>query len=73
VPGHWQLHTPSRKSFDVDTKLFSWTDPEKEHLYYDVTQDAKELLGEKSLPKHLFGRVKYWPLVADDLVSVVSA
>jgi hypothetical protein len=58
---------------DVDTNLFNWTDPEKEHLYYDVTQDAKELLGEKPLPKHLFGRVKYWPLVAEDLPSVVSA
>ena len=46
---------------DLDTRLFNWTDPEKKHTYYDITQDAKKLEGGGTLPEHLFTTVKYWP------------
>jgi hypothetical protein len=46
---------------DVDTKLFNWTDPERPHSYYDVTQDVKQLTREADAASRLFSRVKHWP------------
>jgi hypothetical protein len=51
---------------DLDTRLFNWTDPEKKHSYYGITQDAKELVEGKPLPEHLFTTVKYWRLAAEE-------
>jgi uncharacterized membrane protein YqjE len=46
---------------DVGTKLFNWTDPERPHSYYDVTQDVKQLTREADAASRLFSRVKHWP------------
>lgn len=37
----------------VDTNLFDWTDPDRPHSYYDLTEDADELIGDRSVQDKL--------------------
>merc|ERR1719469_565528 len=49
---------------DVDTKLIEWKDPDKSHEYYNVMQDAREILhgeGRLELPPHVFSKVYHYP------------
>ncbi len=46
----------------IDPSLFSWTDPDRPHGHYDVTQDIYEILGDSQFnAKHLFAQVRHWP------------
>jgi len=50
---------------DVDEELYEWKDPDKPYSYYDLTQDAMQLLEESMLPedevKALFSTMNHWP------------
>jgi hypothetical protein len=49
-------------SSGVDTDLFDWTDPERPHSYYDLTEDADELIGDRSVrDKLVFSIVSHFP------------
>jgi hypothetical protein len=46
----------------VDVDLFDWTDPERPHSYYDLTEDADELIGDRSVrDKLVFSIVSHVP------------
>jgi len=49
----------------VDTELFEWKDPDKHHEFYNIMQDAKEILfgteRDKELPVNVFSRVYHYP------------
>ena len=45
----------------VDVALFNWTDPERPHSYYDITKDAKKIVGDTTLSEHLFANCTHWP------------
>jgi len=40
-------------------ELYDWTDPERSHEHYNVTMDAKEILGE--VRQGVFDTIKHWP------------
>ena len=49
---------------NVDPKVLGWTDPDRYHTYYDLTQDAKELLSTSNhslLDKEVFSRLAHYP------------
>jgi hypothetical protein len=37
----------------LDTELFDWKDPDRPHSYYDLTEDADELVGGISVREKL--------------------
>ena len=44
----------------IDPELFDWTDPDRPHVYYDLTIDADELLGDLSVRnKMVFSMVSH--------------
>jgi len=49
----------------VDTGLFEWKDADKPHEFYNIMQDAKEILfgtdDDKELPTNVFSRVYHYP------------
>ena len=49
---------------NVDPKVIGWTDPDRYHTYYDLTEDARELIGtsDQSLKdKKVFSRLAHYP------------
>jgi len=45
-----------------DKELFDWSDPERDHSYYDLHLDAVELLeGIHAEAEHVFSKVAHWP------------
>lgn len=49
----------------IDPDLFDWTDPDRPHSYYDLTQDACELIGEESVSdKKVFSILSHMPPAA---------
>ena len=49
----------------VDTGLFEWKDPDKLHEFYNIMQDAKDIVfgtdNDKELPTNVFSRVYHYP------------
>lgn len=46
----------------LDDELFDWTDPDRPHTYYDLTEDADELIGDISVREKLvFSIVSHEP------------
>jgi hypothetical protein len=49
------------RSEDI-TNVLDWTDPDKPHSFYDLTEDADVLLrGTLDMDKSVFSEVFYWP------------
>ena len=50
---------------EMDTDLFEWKDPDKPHHFYNIMQDAKEILfgkdSDKDLPPNVFSKVYHYP------------
>eukprot|EP00934_Nitzschia_sp_Nitz4_P005694 Nitzschia sp. Nitz4//scaffold351_size16537//12557//15992//NITZ4_008854-RA/size16537-augustus-gene-0.2-mRNA-1//1//CDS//3329548890//5684//frame0 len=48
----------------IDPALFSWTDPDKPHLDYDITRDLRDIVsGPEEVQKtNLFSKVQHWPV-----------
>ncbi|KAL3940561.1 MAG: hypothetical protein SGBAC_004917 [Bacillariaceae sp.] len=65
-------------SEEVDPELFDWKDPDKPYLYYDLSEDANELLeGSPFDHKDGFSRIKHFspynqPLTVANLTSSVK-
>ena len=50
------------KTEGIDSEMFGWTDPDRPHAYYDLTQDAEFLLQGIGISlKYHFSRIVYYP------------